>query len=418
MPFSKVDTNLLRRYLNLDPRLSEREILEIEDRLAQDEDWAAELDRLMNEPVTDLCASLDAEFVPAWNPSESEMALASPEPAAASSPSPLPCSSCPGVCPGANRRRSRVRASLLALAFCAFAVSVRLTVFTGTATAEPSPWFPLCGDTTAELTAQFPEFTALRYRWRTGPPALGECFERIQAVPLLAFCKFAEKLPGLGDPLVDEWVEEIPDPSYDGFEIAEESKLFDLTFWKPISPEEIHSGRVSPAYQTRVLTLRRIPGHPDNRTIRFKYWTQGYCVDPVKTGPRDVIREGRRQDPRARRECRVWELEADVSDHEEGEWFQLVTRAVFWNGFPDQEEQWAATAVASSSLRRCDFGILLPACRPVKEWSLWRYPTGPHEREPVDCLKSGNPPGQARGILYWPIAQLQPGYVYEIGWSW
>ena len=144
-------------------------------------------------------------------------------------------------------------------------------------------------------------------------------------------------------------------------------------------------------------------------------------MDPKKTGPGDIIREGLHKDYRATRECRAWELDIDVSNRAEGEVFTLVTHAIFWNGFqtggvyPDY--QWAATAVGSPSISRSEFGVILPREKLVKSWSQWKY-SSVVEAQPENRLKAGAPPPKVSGMLYWPIAQIDPGYTYEIRWTW
>ena len=258
------------------------------------------------------------------------------------------------------------------------------------ASVEPNPWHSLQNTNRAQMIAQFPDFLALN-----------------------EMCE-----PKPWTPLVDECVKEISDPDYSGFEILRDSKVFDMSHWIPVLPEKVQSKRISPVYMTRVQVLRRIPGHKANNVLRYKYWTEGFCVDPLKTSPRDIIRQGTRFDHRAERECRVWELEINVADKPEGEVFTIVTSAIFWNGFPDKPEQWAATAVGSASILRAELGVILPNDRSVKSWSLWKYQSGKQQAKPENRIKAGAPPRESAGIFYWPIAQIDVGHTYELHWTW
>ena len=114
-------------------------------------------------------------------------------------------------------------------------------------------------------------------------------------------------------------------------------------------------------------------------------------MDPRKTDPNDIIREGTRTEKLADRDCRVLELAIDVSDRPEGEVFTVVTSAIYWNGFPDQPEQWTATGVVSPLTVRAELGIVLPDSRRVKSWSLWKYTDGKKRPLPDDEIDSGRP---------------------------
>lgn len=266
----------------------------------------------------------------------------------------------------------------------------------GVELSQASAWHSTEGQTHAQIRDSFPEFAAL------------------QAAPEALPTDATIAKPGRPS---------FPWPTLAGFEIRRKSLFYDMTWWCPVAPDKIQSGRISPVVYTCMVELRRKPGATDNKKLEFKFSTKGFAVDPVKIKPTDEIEAAKDLEKVGNvPKNKAYLLTTDVSDHPEGTYFTVVVHAIYWNGFNDPLKEDAAVSLSSSTAFSSDFsgdiGVLLPPKHSIiDEWSLWKIDTTNTEL-PENRLKTGSPPKDKDGILYWTIAHPESGFKYKMQWTW
>jgi hypothetical protein len=209
-------------------------------------------------------------------------------------------------------------------------------------------------------------------------------------------------------------VEQITDPSYEGFFFRRDVSVLDLRASRDI-PAGKKDERYSPV--TLINNMLVTKTRPE-RTIRFTYATSGVAVSPrCLTHPYE-LKKAMKPDVHGERKLReVWEIEIDVADIPMNEEFLLTTEVTYWNAFEAPEQRnYSTYANDQTEPEEVSMILLFPESKPLKKYDLFAYE---HETEKIQPFQ-GTPKvtlGKDNSTLYWRVPKAQPGYAYEVHWE-
>lgn len=251
----------------------------------------------------------------------------------------------------------------------------------------------------ADLIAAMPSWAAEHLEWAR--PKLEEIQETV-----------TQRLRGVMS------VRSLDAPDYSAFQVLSDTRVVDLQWWQLV-PQSRRDERVSPAVWRRLTRVRRLASATDdlNDKIRFQYLTSGLAIDMRVPDDRFpfVVRRAVEPSNVGARETTVWEIEVDVSSERVGPTFDVLTEAVFWNGFQGAKGDWAAVRI-DAPVDKAALWILFPESKPYKKFTLYKYPTGARlQRSVIEGEVIAN---RTRRSLYWRIPNPDAQHTYEIGWSW
>lgn len=229
-------------------------------------------------------------------------------------------------------------------------------------------------------------------------------------------------------PLTIEDIEDVPDPDYGGFEIRVDSRFWDLSLWhRSLSPEwdpEL-------SYMTRVVEVRRRPGHPANRLLPFHFRTSGRSINPrcslvvddlgrVYNDPRfQSVQRGKRLKLLAdgSRVMTAYQLLIDLAKFPEDAPIKVVIHAIYVNSFQGKETEFM-TARVDVPVETAQLSALFPRSMTFSEFELFEHPGGP-DRPRQNAKKLGMPRADPdAGMFGWTIRQKAGVNAYDFEWTW
>ncbi|MBI3866038.1 MAG: patatin-like phospholipase family protein [Planctomycetia bacterium] len=204
---------------------------------------------------------------------------------------------------------------------------------------------------------------------------------------------------------------------YEGFEIIKDVRIIDLRAWKAVASTNRNDR--SPAVWIRRTRLRRKPDSENNDSFRIQHRTTGDGIEVRSTTERFPARARRaeRPDTVGGRQTHVWEVEIDLRRAAKGVTIDLVTEAIYWNGFQGSPEEWAAMRI-DTTIGLAGMWILFPEGKPYQNYRLLGYETGNKMMTeiPVEPVHEINHPKNA--IIGWSVGSPKSGYTYECRWLW
>jgi hypothetical protein len=124
---------------------------------------------------------------------------------------------------------------------------------------------------------------------------------------------------------------------------------------------------------------------------------------------------------KAKRELTTWELVIDLSEAgNNGEVFEVVIHALWWNVLQDQEQGKSSDWIASRidySVEQTNEMILLPRSKRLLRWGFSDFPVGSDHPYPADQAP-GTRIDPEKGFIYWEIPHPNQSWVYRIDWTW
>jgi len=212
------------------------------------------------------------------------------------------------------------------------------------------------------------------------------------------------------------FVQELGDPSYDGFDIDSDSAVYDLRSWKRVEAGR-RGERIQPAYYTRKLRLRREPG---SSRLFLEFLTSGFTIDSFVCAqfPSTVLAASKTGNI-GRHDTKKWNMIVDVSKAPENQYFDLEVSATYWNSFQGAQTEWVSLEINHPPPSKSSVEVLFPPSRTYKQlFDIKNYPL--HEREVQKSEHGGLKEEDTVGHLSfkWSIDKPTANTEYVIQWTW
>ncbi len=221
------------------------------------------------------------------------------------------------------------------------------------------------------------------------------------------------------DPVVDwvaattEYVDSVPTPSYEGYEVLSDTRIVDLRRWSADQPD---------VYSLRRIRVRKEPGFAGDGVLRFDHFvplleSYSFRLAPEAFSPmvRIVERDIEAPTDTFGDEANHWQTAFDLSALPVGQAVDLTIEGIITLAENQMSSTVAftpayPTAVASTWL-------LFPDHKPYRRYDLLRYVPGdegePRHIEPRFVID--HPLGS---IIAWSVTNARAGHVYECTWEW
>jgi predicted acylesterase/phospholipase RssA len=220
-------------------------------------------------------------------------------------------------------------------------------------------------------------------------------------------------------------VTKVAQPSYNGFEVKRDVRVWDLRRWKRVD-DLLTTNLESPVFLTRTITLRRREGY-ENSHILVNIKSKGSFVEARCTGfnckylrqeePTEYLGSNSAEDRRmADLPTHLWQLDIDVSHKDVNKWFELPVEVIFWNSFQNDHGEYVAAQVDANQAEM-GIWIILPESKAFKRNSFQRL-AGPQLAN-LGITTGGNLyPSNDNRSVYWQVLNPTPLYYYELKWNW
>ena len=214
-------------------------------------------------------------------------------------------------------------------------------------------------------------------------------------------------------------VSHLPEPDYNGFTFKKDIRIVDLRSRVPLPKEALEESfkeKISPVTWMRytLLTKDKEVNHP----LDFEFASTRFLYPRCLTHEAEYIRS---EDAHFHGEQvlkNIWHVRVNLKDEPVSEHpFLVLNEATYWNSFRGETQEWLSiTAHEHARTELIGVIILFPEKKPFKNFSLYEYKHGTPKkrlRRPTTVIPSDNSQS-----LVWKIANPQPGYAYQIDWTW
>jgi hypothetical protein len=220
----------------------------------------------------------------------------------------------------------------------------------------------------------------------------------------------------------------------EGFDVLENSVVWDSHGWVPVTPEDLHTNPVEPALVTRAVRLLRLPGHPANTIATFELNCTGFgavILPDCGVGEFNIAWTYKRM-KQASEPTKSYYMSVDVSHVPEGKEFLICTRSVVFNSCQDQtcrgrSHDWWGFRLYPN-MHRASLAVRLPRHREYADLQKKKRFEGETEWRQVDARddesagESGPSYNAIRGWTVWSIplgtGTAKAKTVYSIQWKW